>query len=210
MHNEEVYRQVAQLHASNIDQGFLSSLGTPFLSLLYEAIDINESSVLLIARHEGRVVGFVTGAEGMGSIYRQLLNRWPRLFVALLPAIASPRKLFKIAEILLISKKAMPLQGLPHAELMSIAVERGQRGQGYAQKLYQGLVEHFQQRGIPRFRIVVGQQLESAHRFYKRMGAEPVGNLEVHQGHASVMYVHCLSCEVEATPAHKTTTETSP
>jgi ribosomal protein S18 acetylase RimI-like enzyme len=194
MYDSEIYRQVAQLHASNIDQGFLSSLGTPFLSLLYEAIDVNESSVLLIAQHEGRVVGFVTGAEGMGSIYRQLLTRWPRLVVALLPAIASPRKLLKIAEILLMGKKAMPIPDLPHAELLSIAVSPTQRGQGHSQTLYRALVDHFRKRGVCGFRIVVGEQLETAHRFYKRMGATPVGQIEVHHGQASTIYVHRLSC----------------
>ena len=192
MHNRDVYLQVAQLHASNIDQGFLSSLGTPFLSLLYEAIDANESSVLLIARHEGHVVGFVTGTEGMGSIYRHLLRRWPRLLWALLPALASPRKLAKIAEILLLDNKAKPLPDLPHAELLSIAVDPDQRGQGHAQTLYRGLVAHFRQRGVCGFRIVVGEKLATAHRFYKRMGAHPVGHIEVHKGQASTLYVHRL------------------
>lgn len=192
MHKRDVYRQVAQLHAGNINQGFLSSLGTPFLSLLYEAIDANESSVLLIARHEGQVVGFVTGTEGMGSIYRQLLRRWPSLFLALLPALASPRKLKKIAEILFLGKKAMPLPNLPHAELLSIAVDPDQRGQGHAQTLYQGLVAHFRQRGVCGFRIVVGEKLATAHRFYKRMGAHPVGHIEVHKGQGSTLYVHRL------------------
>ncbi|MEH6874269.1 MAG: hypothetical protein V7849_07670 [Candidatus Competibacter sp.] len=41
-----VYRQVAQLHAENSNQGFLSSLGPRFLTLLlYQAID-ESSSVL--------------------------------------------------------------------------------------------------------------------------------------------------------------------
>ncbi|MBO3701655.1 MAG: GNAT family N-acetyltransferase [Candidatus Accumulibacter sp.] len=200
MHERDVYRQVAQLHASNIDQGFLSSLGTPFLALLYEAIDANESSVLLIARHEGRVVGFVTGAEGMGPIYRQLLRRWASLAGALLPAVVSPHKLWKIAEILLMGKKPQPLSDLPHAELLSIAVDPALRSQGHAGALYRGLVEHFRQRGVDRFRIVVGEPLAAAHHFYSRMGAEPVGRIEVHQGETSVLYVHRLARS--GTPAH--------
>lgn len=193
MHERDIYRQVAQLHASNIDQGFLSSLGTPFLALLYEAIDADNSSVLLIARHERRVVGFVTGAEGMGPIYRQLLRRWARLTRALLPVLVSPRKLRKISEILLMGKKTQPLSELPHAELLSIAVDPALRGQGHAQMLYQGLVDHFQRRGVDRFRIVVGEPLAAAHQFYTKMGAQPLGRIEVHQGEASVLYVHRLA-----------------
>lgn len=192
MHNREIYQQVARLHASCIDQGFLSSLGTPFLTLLYESIDANDSSVLLIAREGSQVVGFVSGAQGMGSIYRQLLRRWPRLLVAMLPALASPRKLWKIAEILLMSRKAQPLPDLPHAELLSIAVHPAYRSQGHAPNLYQALVSHFRQKGVGRFRIVVGDGLATAHRFYKKMGARPAGSIEVHQGQASVIYVHTV------------------
>ncbi len=192
MHNRDVYCQVAQLHARNIDQGFLSSLGMPFLSLLYEVIDANESSVLLIARKEERVVGFVTGAEGMGSIYRQLLRQWPRLFIALLPVMVSPRKLWKIVDILWIGNKAKPALDLPQAELLSIAVEPDQRGQGCAELLYQELADHFRQRGVFAFHILVGEKLVTAHRFYRRMGAKSVGCLEVHQGQVSIIYIYDL------------------
>lgn len=87
-------------------------------------------------------------------------------------------------------KKEKPVLGLPHAELLSIAVEPGQRGQGCAQSLYRELVDHFRERGVFAFRIVVGEQLKTAHQFYKKMGAEPVGCIEVHQGQGSIMYVY--------------------
>lgn len=198
MHSPEVYRQVARLHAGNIDQGFLSSLGLPFLTLLYEAIDSNDSSVLLLAKLDGNVIGFVAGAEGMGSIYRQLLRRWPRLTWALLPALLSPRKVWKMVEILLLDKKSQPLSILPHAELLSIAVEASHRSQGHAADLYVELVLHFRERKLDGFKIVVGESLAAAHKFYQRMGATPVGRVEVHQGQTSVMYVHHLATDAES------------
>jgi ribosomal protein S18 acetylase RimI-like enzyme len=190
MHDREVYRQVAQLHVANIDQGFLSSLGTSFLALLYEAIDTNESSVLLVARDGGRVVGFVAGTLGMLPIYRQLLRRAPRLAWALLPALLSPRKLLKIAEIVFIGKKTQTIADLPDAELLSIVVDPAERGKGHADQLYGALIAAFAQRGLSRFRIVVGTSLHTAHRFYARQGAQAVGQVEVHAGQVSVMYVH--------------------
>lgn len=198
MRNHDIYQQIAHLHATNIDQGFLSSLGIPFLRLLYESIDANEASVLLTALDEGRVVGFVAGAVGMGSIYRELVRRWPRLFVALLPAMASPKKVWRIMETLLVGKKTHLLTDLPPAELLSIAVDPAHRHHGHAQGLYVDLVRQFQVRGVDRFKIVVGESLMGAHRFYRKMGAKPAGQIEVHRGQASVVYVHQLSRHPEA------------
>ena len=124
-------------------------------------------------------------------------------FTTMLPAMASPRKLWKILEIVLMGKKAAPVQDLPHAELLSIAVDPAHRQQGHAQRLYTDLVRHFQQRGVDLFRIVVGEPLEAAHRFYRGMGAEPIGHTEVHQGQTSVIYVHRTVPDVEASEPHR-------
>lgn len=190
MYSREIYRQVAQLHAANIDKGFLCSLGTSFLALLYEAIDRSEGGVLLVALRDDQVVGFVAGTQGMRAIYGQLLRRWPSLMIALLPAFASPRKLWKIGEIVRMRKKQQRLSNLPQAELLSIAVDPAQRRSGHAQILYQGLVNHFRERKVGRFRIVVGAPLAAAHRFYLKMGAQTAGRIVVHRGQESVMYVH--------------------
>ena len=81
----ERYRQVAALHAGNIDQGFLATLGIPFLSMMYRAIDEAPGSVLLTEEQNGRVVGFVSGGDGMGAIYRRMLRHPLRLGLSLLP-----------------------------------------------------------------------------------------------------------------------------
>lgn len=189
MHDLGIYRQVARLHAENIDQGFLASLGAPFLALLYEAIDANDSSVLLVVQRNGQVVGFLSAAEGMRSIYGQLLRRWLRLFFALLPALVSPRKIWKIVEILLLPTKNKALDGLPNAELLSVAVAPAHRREGDARQLFQALVDHFRERDVKGFRIVVGERLATAHFFYTKMGALAVGRIEVHGGESSVVYV---------------------
>jgi ribosomal protein S18 acetylase RimI-like enzyme len=189
MLSKEAYRQVASLHADSIHLGFLSSLGTPFLALLYEAIDVEPSAVLLIEENQGRIIGFVSGARGMRPIYRRLLARWPRLAVALLPALASPRKLRKILEILFLGRKHGASQpARPEAELLSIAVAPEARGTGCAERLYHALCRHFAAEGVPRFCVVVGDALTPAHRFYTRMGAEVIGKVEVHKGEGSVLY----------------------
>lgn len=192
MHNRAIYRQVAELHAAAIDQGFLSRLGPNFLTLLYEAIDQSPTSVLILETKEGRLCGFVSGGSGLGPIYRHLLRRFPALIAALWPVIFSPRKLRKIAEVVLHTRK-QPEANLPKAELYSIAVSPEFRGTGVAEQLYQSLRSDFSERGVTEFKVVVGDMLAPAQAFYRKMGAEPKLTLQVHDGVGSTVFVDRLT-----------------
>ena len=189
----ERYRQVAVLHAANIDQGFLATLGVPFLALMYRALDEAEESVLLTEEQGGRVVGFVSGGEGMGAIYRRMLRYPVRLGLSLLPSLMRPKRLKRILEILRYGVSATDGHDLPNAELLSIAVDASVRGTGVAERLYRRLQAHFSERGVGAFRIVVGDSLAPAHRYYRKMGAKPAGRIEVHAGEGSVVYLQEVS-----------------
>ncbi len=188
--NKGLYRRVAQLHIANINQGFLATLGIDFLALMYEAIDQCDSSVLLVSTVEGEVIGFVSGATGMGPIYRRMLRKWPSLLVALLPSLLSPRRVWRILEVLRYSGGTAGSTGLPSAELLSLVVDPAFRGNSHAENLYRALCEHFTLIGLPAFKIVVGAALTTAHRFYSRMGAQAAAEVAVHRGSMSTVYVH--------------------
>jgi len=186
------YLEVARIHCLGIDAGFLSTLGDKFLALLYEAIDRSADGVLLVARSNGRVVGFVAGARGLGEIYACMLRSPMRLFLSLFPNFFSPRKLFRIVETVAFSRKSKVDEydlRLPSNELLSISVLEEFRGQGIADRLFGDLVCYFKARGVDQFKIVVGDALLPAHKFYRRMGACPVARAEVHSGSGSVIYV---------------------
>jgi ribosomal protein S18 acetylase RimI-like enzyme len=187
------YRTVASLHCDNINQGFLATLGVPFLTLLYEAIDKDSESVLLVERVDRRVVGFVTGTRGLGPIYKQLLLKPLRLIYSLQSCILSPSKIYKILEILLISKGSNISADLPKQELLSIVVNPTYQGGGHAENLFKALCSHFREEGVSSFSIVVGVNLDRAHAFYTKMGSVPVKQIQVHKGADSVVYVKELS-----------------
>ena len=187
------YRTVASLHCDNINQGFLATLGVPFLTLLYEAIDKDSESVLLVERVDRRVVGFVTGTRGLGRIYKQLLLKPLRLIHSLQSCILSPSKIYKILEVLLISKGSNISADLPKQELLSIVVNPAYQGGGHAENLFKALCSHFRTEGASSFSIVVGSNLDRAHAFYTKMGSIPVKQIQVHKGAGSVVYVKELS-----------------
>lgn len=188
----ERYRQVARLHVRCLDQGFLATLGEGFLALMYEAIDGAEASTLLVEEEGGEVRGFITGGTGMGPIYRRMMRSPVRLGLSLAPVALRPRKVRRILEILRYSGAGGLPDGLPDAELLSLAVAPEWRGKAVADRLYQRLVEDFRCRGVDAFRITVGEALAPAHRFYQRMGATTAADIEVHGGEPSRVYVHRL------------------
>lgn len=188
-----IYRRVAQLHVEGINQGFLASLGVSFLSVMYQAIDEGPDSILIVCQNGGQVIGFVAGAVGMRGVYLRMLKRWPKLLVCLTPFVFSASTVRKLSELLVysadISRRGQMTLRLPDAELLSIAVDANCRGAGHARSLYQQLSAWFVERGCVEFKIVVGEKLDDAHRFYLSMGAEPKGEITVHRGQSSIVYV---------------------
>ena len=187
------YRAIASLHCNHINQSFLATLGIPFLALLYEAIDEDSESVLIVDRVDHSVVGFVTGTSGLGRIYKRILLKPFRLIYSLKSCILSPSKIYKIIEVLLITKVNDISSDLPKRELLSIAVNPNYQGGGHAEHLFKALCSHFKEEGASSFSIVVGSNLDRAHAFYIKMGCTPVKEIEIHKGALSVVYVKDLS-----------------
>ncbi len=182
------YITIAKLHCDYINQGFLATLGVPFLTLLYESIDKDSESVLLVERVDSSIVGFVSGARGLGRIYKQLLLKPFRLIYSLKSCLLSPSKMYKIIEVLLITKESKVSYDLPKQELLSIVVNPAYQGGGHAENLFKALCSHFKKEGVESFSIVVGSNLDRAHAFYKKMGSIPVKEIQIHKGINSLVY----------------------
>jgi len=194
-----IHRQVARLHIEMIGKGFLSSLGEAFLTEVYRAIDEDPSSVLFVEERAGRVIGFVAGTTGARSMYRRLLRRLPSVLWSLRGSLISPRRLAGMLKIARYVRHGGPsLPALPAAELLSIAVEPACRGTGVAEGLFRRLETHFGARGVEAFKIIAGEQLEPAHRFYRRVGARLEARFALHAGAESLVFVRECAKEVAA------------
>jgi ribosomal protein S18 acetylase RimI-like enzyme len=189
MTRERIYREVARLHACSIDQGFLPKLGEGFLVELYRCIDEDDGTFLEVVEDGGHVVGFVAGTLGTKSL-RGVLARHPfRIALRLLPSLLSPSRVAGALSAARYAGSAAGLPpGVPQAELLSIAVHESVRGKGHAESLFRALERRMQQSGIDRFRIIAGEALKPAHRFYRRMGAEEVAVVEIHSGTRSMVF----------------------
>ncbi len=189
MLTKKEYLEISQIHLNEINFGFLSSLGESFLALMYECIDASDKSTLIVVKKNKKIIGFISGTYSIRSIYVQFLLRFYRLFIILWPLIFSPSKLSKILEILFVSKKFKSSLNLPKSELLSLAISKTYQGEGFATSLYKKLIKFFLKEKIDQFKIIAGDSLKNAHKFYTHMGAKNIGTIEVHKGSSSTIFI---------------------
>jgi ribosomal protein S18 acetylase RimI-like enzyme len=178
--------RAATLHASEITEGFLPSLGRPFLVRLYRRVVRSPRSFLLVAQDDGAVVGFVAGTESVRDLYRSfLLHDGAVATLAALPRVA--RSWRRVAETLRYpaGAEADPRgdgSALPQAELLAIAVAPAARGHGIGRRLVEALTTEFERRGVRAIRVVVGADNDTAIDLYERSGFTKAARIEVHRG----------------------------
>tara|TARA_A100001011_G_scaffold400649_1_gene517144 strand:- start:250 stop:828 length:579 start_codon:yes stop_codon:yes gene_type:complete len=189
LNNQDYYYQLAVLHQENLEQSFLSSLGINFLSLLYKEIDEDKESVVISERKDNQVIAFVSGTDGIGRIYKNLLLRPHLLIYTLKSVFKSPSKMHKVLELLLNSFLKNKTTNLPNHELLSIVVNPAFQGEGCAEILFNRLCDYFKKKNVKSFKIIVGGNLTRANAFYKKMGAMSIKTIQVHKGVDSTIYI---------------------
>lgn len=178
-------RVCANLHASQISQGFLSMLGTGFLTRLYGRIGRSEYSFLLVATRGEATVGFVAGSTDVARLYRSFL--WHDGFLAAIRA-AGP---------LLVGWRRV-IDTLGHAssggagvgrgpELLAIAVDPAWQGHGAGGQLVTAFLDQVEARGRAAAHVVVGADNAPAVSLYEQSGFVPVGRFELHAGTESLL-----------------------
>ncbi len=178
---------VALLHREYIETGFLSSLGLPFLILLYRSMSNSDNAFCIVVRDNNKIIGFSSGAISVGAFYKDFLRRnFVKASLVLFPRVFNIQFVKRIYETLIYP--ARKEQSLPKAELLSIVVGEKYRGKGIAQKLFKKAEEEFRSRDIKQFKVVVGSKLVAACKFYEKMGGVFSADVEVHKGEKSRVY----------------------
>ncbi len=185
-------RAVAEMHATEVAQGFLSSLGIPALELLYRHVASSRLCALFIAQRGNEPIGYICGTRDTAALYREfLLRRWWAAVPALAPKLLRPGRILRALETLRYPC-ATPVD-LPHAEIINFVVSPPCRGQGVAQALFRQLTRWFADQGEPAVKVVTGEQQGRAHGFYEKSGARFHGRTSVHRGVPSRIYLYDLS-----------------
>ncbi len=180
-------RAVAALHASQISEGFLSSLGPGFLTRLYRRIVASPDAFLLVAASaDGSVTGFIAGTTDTRALYRQFLLRdgaraalsaGSRLVGGVRRAVETLRYAGATAS------------GLPAAELLATAVAPTARGRGVGRSLVEAFLAELGARDVAAAKVTVAADNDPARRLYGQAGFRWAADLEVHRGRRSEVMV---------------------
>ena len=190
---------VAALHSSLITEGFLSSLGAPFLERLYRRVPATAGSFLVVAEGDGVVVGFVAGSLDVGELYRQFaLRDGPA--VALRFGVRLARSWRRVLETLRHARADSDGGvGPADAELLAVAVSPDRRRSGLGAQLVQGLLDEATRHGAHSVDVVVGADNDAAVAMYRAAGFVERRRFELHAGTPSLVMRH--GGEVPGAPA---------
>lgn len=183
--------QIAKIHCKEIKKGFLSQLGEKFLSKLYEAMATSKFAFVMVAKDKGRVVGIISGCINIDKFYRDFFKKYFfKISLILFPKIFKISILRKIFETLKYPKQKN--KELPKAELLTVAVSADFQGEGVAEKLFKGFLNEIKKRKVKQFKVVVGEELGRAIRFYEKVGFQLHSSISIHKNKQSRIYIFTL------------------
>lgn len=181
---------IAQIHKTEISQGFLSTLHISFLENVYSAIIESDASFCVVAKENDRVAGFICGVTDLKKFYAYFLkNYFFSSIVLLFRKFFSIQAIKKMIETLFYPVKE---QELPLAELLTMAVSKQFQGQGIALKMFAEFLVQMKTRNIQEFKVLVGEELKPAIHFYEKNGFTFLKETSIHDNKKSRIYVYHL------------------
>lgn len=185
--SERDARVAARLHADEIAEGFLSSLGPRFLQLLYRRVVRSGGSFLLVAEEGDAIVGHAAATEDVPRLYREFLRHEG----VAAGAVAAPRLVRRWRSALETLRYPAVHEDLPKAELLAVAVSSRSRGRGVGRALVAAANEELVRRGVRDARVVVANTNTAALRLYTSSGFCPSAEIRVHPDRPSQVLTWC-------------------
>lgn len=178
--------ELARLHAGQIREGFLSSLGPSFLQRLYRRITRSPDAFAFVAADEQGVAGFVAAAVDVQGLYRSFVLRdGPSAAL-----VAAPRIVRSARQVLETMRyPATTDAALPSAEILAVGVEKRAGRQGVGTKLVEAALGELSARGVRSVKVVAGSDNVAALRLYERCGFGRHSRIAVHAGTPSEVLV---------------------
>lgn len=181
--------QLAALHVGRIREGFLSSLGEPFLRRLYRRIVRSPNSFVLVAADADGIAGFVAVATDVKRLYQAFVIR-DGVIAGLAAAPRLARSAGKVFETLRYpAAAASESEPLPPAEILAVSVAERAARRGVGHRLVLAALDELERRGVSSVKVVAGADNVAALGLYERCGFARHSRIAVHAGTPSEVLV---------------------
>ena len=189
----DYFLDIAIIHKTEIEDGFLSTLDTKFLSLIYKHIATSAYSFLFAAIENKRVVGFICGSVDSKKVIYSFVFRFGfRSFPLLAKKLFTFSNAKKFFEVLLYPIREEN-EHLPESEILNFCINNSLQGRGLGKRLFKELVREYSRRSIKEFKIVTGASQKKAQNFYNAVGAKKVSEINIHGDEPSLMFLYEIS-----------------
>lgn len=179
--------EIAKIHKAEINKGFLSTLSDTFLKNLYLSIIDSNENFCIVAKENGKVVGFLSGVSDLDKFYSNFFKKFFfRSFFILFKKFFSLSFIIKAFETLFYPVKE---KELPKAELLTMAVRSEFHGKGIASQMFTEFINEIKRRNITSLKVLVGEDLKPAIAFYEKVGFKFLKNTKVHGNNISRIYI---------------------
>lgn len=165
--------ELSRLHVEAFPGFFLTSLGEPFLRLLYDSFVNEPDGICIVAEEGGRVVGLVAGTMEPNGFFRRILRRrgW-RFGLAALPGLVkNPAFAIRKCGGAIFYRGERP-SGNPDAVLLSsLAVSPSIQSKGVGRRLVEAFNGEVARRGGSAVYLTTDNQgNDRTNRFYESCG----------------------------------------
>jgi ribosomal protein S18 acetylase RimI-like enzyme len=181
--------RVAELHATCVTDGFLPTLGQPFLRRLHRRCLLDTDAALLVAECDARVTGFLAAVVDVGRFYKRFLIRDGVVAATL----AAPRLAQSTRRILETLRYPGTTAELPAAEILAVAVDPAIRARGVGRSLVASAQRVLASRSVAKVKVVAAATNARALNLYEQSGFVRRAEVEVHAGTSSVVLVWTAS-----------------
>ena len=181
--------ELARLHRTSLPDAFLSKLGERFLRRFYRALVDDDGAVAVVAEAAGRPIGFATAVVSTRAFARRFYVRHgPAAAVAAAPALLRRGAVRGIRES---ARYAGSGEGLPEAEIISIAVAHPWRRRGVARMVGEATLAALAALGAEETRVMIADDNHASNRLFARLGRplRNYGRVVVHGRAGSTVWV---------------------
>lgn len=186
--------QIASIHLSTLTNSFLASLGLKFLINLYQFLIFKEK--VWVYEEDQNIKGFISYSRNSAGMMKRFLINCPKCLLLLaIKIFTHPNILIKLFETFQSpynSKKITDSQNsfsLPKGELLSIAITPNCQASGIGSRLLLSLEDYLKQNSITKYKVIAGNKLIGANKFYQKNGFELTAQITIHGNDISNVYL---------------------